>query len=137
MEADGVSSGILVLPLQTDKIPPPARIRGGIRYRFVAPLTSFWFRVEKDPTRLSLNSEMLCQTDFPTGTARPKGELALPFALIVASNFFELAVAAAIALFDFQSGAALETVVGVLVEIPVMLSVVRVVIRTRDWYQNT
>ena len=80
---------------------------------------------------------MLCQTDFTTGTARPKGELALPFALIVASNFFELAVAAAIALFDFQSGAALETVVGVLVEIPVMLSVVRVVIRTRDWYQNT
>jgi ACR3 family arsenite transporter len=57
--------------------------------------------------------------------------------IIVASNFFELAVAAAIALFDFQSGAALETVVGVLVEIPVMLSVVRVVIRTRDWYQNT
>lgn len=57
-------------------------------------------------------------------------------ALIGASNFFELAVAAAIALFGFQSGAALATVVGVLVEVPVMLSVVRIVIRTRDWYQT-
>jgi len=67
----------------------------------------------------------------------PDRRVGLKSALIGASNFFELAVAAAIALFDFQSGAALETVVGVLVEIPVMLSVVRVVIRTRDWYQNT
>jgi ACR3 family arsenite transporter len=54
--------------------------------------------------------------------------------LIGASNFFELAVAAAIALFGFQSGAALATVVGVLVEVPVMLSVVRIVLRTRAWY---
>jgi ACR3 family arsenite transporter len=61
--------------------------------------------------------------------------VACPSALIGASNFFELAVAAAIALFGFQSGAALATVVGVLVEVPVMLSVVRIVIRTRDWYQ--
>ena len=52
------------------------------------------------------------------------------------SNSFELAVAAAIALFGFQSGAALATVVGVLVEVPVMLSVVRIVLRTRGWYQN-
>jgi ACR3 family arsenite transporter len=61
--------------------------------------------------------------------------IACPSALIGASNFFELAVAAAIALFGFQSGAALATVVGVLVEVPVMLSVVRIVLRTRDWYQ--
>jgi ACR3 family arsenite transporter len=60
--------------------------------------------------------------------------VACPSALIGASNFFELAVAAAIALFGFQSGAALATVVGVLVEVPVMLSVVRVVLRTRGWY---
>ena len=62
--------------------------------------------------------------------------IACPSALIGASNFFELAVAAAIALFGFQSGAALATVVGVLVEVPVMLSVVRIVLRTRDWYEG-
>jgi arsenite transporter len=58
-----------------------------------------------------------------------------PSALIGASNFFELAVATAIALFGFQSGAALATVVGVLVEVPVMLSVVHIVRRTRGWYE--
>lgn len=58
-----------------------------------------------------------------------------PSALIGASNFFELAVAAAIALFGFQSGAALATVVGVLVEVPVMLSVVRIVRGSRGWYE--
>ena len=60
-----------------------------------------------------------------------------PSALIGASNFFELAVAAAIALFGFQSGAALATVVGVLVEVPVMLSVVRIVRSSRGWYEGT
>jgi ACR3 family arsenite transporter len=60
--------------------------------------------------------------------------VAAPSALIGASNFFELAVAAAISLFGFQSGAALATVVGVLVEVPVMLSVVRIVMATRGWY---
>ena len=59
-----------------------------------------------------------------------------PSALIGASNFFELAVATAIALFGFQSGAALATVVGVLVEVPVMLSVVGIVNRTRGWYTS-
>jgi len=59
-----------------------------------------------------------------------------PSALIGASNFFELAVATAIALFGFQSGAALATVVGVLVEVPVMLSVVRVVRGSRSWYER-
>jgi ACR3 family arsenite transporter len=59
-----------------------------------------------------------------------------PSALIGASNFFELAVATAIALFGFQSGAALATVVGVLVEVPVMLSVVRMLRRSRSWYER-
>lgn len=62
--------------------------------------------------------------------------VACPSALIGASNFFELAVAAAIALFGFQSGAALATVVGVLVEVPVMLSVVRIVLLSRSWYER-
>jgi ACR3 family arsenite transporter len=59
-----------------------------------------------------------------------------PSALIGASNFFELAVATAIVLFGFQSGAALSTVVGVLVEVPVMLAVVRMVRRSRGWYES-
>lgn len=59
-----------------------------------------------------------------------------PSALIGASNFFELAVATAIVLFGFQSGAALATVVGVLVEVPVMLSVVRMVRSSRAWYER-
>ena len=59
-----------------------------------------------------------------------------PSALIGASNFFELAVATAIALFGFQSGAALATVVGVLIEVPVMLSVVRIVRSSRPWYER-
>jgi len=58
-----------------------------------------------------------------------------PSALIGASNFFELAVAAAITLFGFQSGAALATVVGVLIEVPVMLSVVWIVNRSKGWYE--
>jgi ACR3 family arsenite transporter len=62
--------------------------------------------------------------------------VAAPAALIGASNFFELAVAAAISLFGINSGAALATVVGVLVEVPVMLSVVAIVKRTRGWYER-
>ena len=60
--------------------------------------------------------------------------VACPSALIGASNFFELAVATAISLFGFESGAALATVVGVLIEVPVMLVVVRFVMRTKHWY---
>jgi arsenite transporter len=59
-----------------------------------------------------------------------------PSALIGASNFFELAVATAIALFGFQSGAALATVVGVLIEVPVMLSVVKILKASRGWYER-
>lgn len=85
---------------------------------------------------------ILIQVFFNSGLAywlnRRVGEkhnIACPSALIGASNFFELAVAAAISLFGFQSGAALATVVGVLIEVPVMLLVVRVVNRSRGWYE--
>jgi arsenite transporter len=62
--------------------------------------------------------------------------VAAPSALIGASNFFELAVATAIALFGFNSGAALATVVGVLIEVPVMLSIVAIVNRSKGWYEH-
>jgi ACR3 family arsenite transporter len=86
---------------------------------------------------------ILIQVYINSGVAyilnRAMGEahcVAAPSALIGASNFFELAVAAAISLFGFQSGAALATVVGVLIEVPVMLSVVKIVTVTRDWYER-
>ena len=86
---------------------------------------------------------ILIQVFFNSGLAywlnRKTGEqhcVAGPSALIGASNFFELAVAAAISLFGFHSGAALATVVGVLIEVPVMLLVVRVVNRSRGWYER-
>ena len=63
--------------------------------------------------------------------------VASPGALIGASNFFELAVAVAITLFGPKSGAALATVVGVLVEVPVMLSVCRMCVASRSWYERT
>ena len=69
-------------------------------------------------------------------TLGEKHNIACPSALIGASNFFELAVAAAISLFGFQSGAALATVVGVLIEVPVMLLVVYIVNHSRDWYER-
>ena len=65
-----------------------------------------------------------------------KHNIACPSALIGASNFFELAVAAAISLFGFESGAALATVVGVLIEVPVMLLVVKIVNASKDWYES-
>jgi arsenite transporter len=65
-----------------------------------------------------------------------KHNVACPSALIGASNFFELAVAAAISLFGFNSGAALATVVGVLIEVPVMLLVVKVVNASKPWYER-
>jgi ACR3 family arsenite transporter len=85
---------------------------------------------------------ILIQVYFNAGLAylanRWLGEahcVAGPSALIGASNFFELAVAAAISLFGFESGAALATVVGVLIEVPVMLSVVAIVNASKDWYE--
>ena len=86
---------------------------------------------------------ILIQVYFNSGLAyllnRILGEqhcVAGPSALIGASNFFELAVAAAISLFGLQSGAALATVVGVLIEVPVMLSVVKIVNASADWYER-
>ena len=86
---------------------------------------------------------ILIQVYFNSGLAyllnRASGEahcVAAPSALIGASNFFELAVAAAISLFGFESGAALATVVGVLIEVPVMLSVVKIVKASRGWYER-
>lgn len=85
---------------------------------------------------------ILIQVYFNSGLAyvlnRWAGEahcVAAPSALIGASNFFELAVAAAISLFGFESGAALATVVGVLIEVPVMLTVVKTVNSTKGWYE--
>ena len=63
-------------------------------------------------------------------------DIAGPAAMIGASNFFELAVAVAIALYGFNSGAALATVVGVLIEVPLMLWLVRRINRSRDWYER-
>ncbi len=87
---------------------------------------------------------ILIQVYFNAGLAyllnRKLGEahcVAAPSALIGASNFFELAVATAISVFGIRSGAALATVVGVLVEVPVMLSVVKIVNRTKGWYERS
>lgn len=87
---------------------------------------------------------ILIQVFFNAGLAywlnRAVGEkhnVACPSALIGASNFFELAVAAAISLFGFNSGAALATVVGVLIEVPVMLLVVNIVNRSKGWYEGS
>ena len=85
---------------------------------------------------------ILIQVYFNAGLAyllnRLSGEahcVAAPSALIGASNFFELAVAAAISIFGFSSGAALATVVGVLIEVPVMLTVVRIANASKGWYE--
>ncbi|HRL29306.1 MAG: ACR3 family arsenite efflux transporter [Ottowia sp.] len=83
--------------------------------------------------------QVLFNSALAYGLNRALGEshhVACPSALIGASNFFELAVAAAIALFGFESGAALATVVGVLIEVPVMLLVVRVVNASKGWYER-
>ena len=83
--------------------------------------------------------QVLFNAALAYGLNRAVGEahaVACPSALIGASNFFELAVAAAISLFGFESGAALATVVGVLIEVPVMLLVVQVVNGSRGWYER-
>ncbi|SFW25924.1 ACR3 family arsenite efflux transporter [Nitrosovibrio sp. Nv17] len=99
--------------------------------------------LQQPPIIAMLAVPILIQVFFNSALAywlnRQTGEqhsIACPSALIGASNFFELAVAAAISLFGFHSGAALATVVGVLIEVPVMLLVVRVVNRSRVWYER-
>ena len=84
--------------------------------------------------------QVLFNSGLAYGLNRAVGEshsVACPSAVIGASNFFELAVAAAISLFGFHSGAALATVVGVLIEVPVMLLVVSLVNRSKGWYEHT
>ncbi|MFA6013948.1 MAG: ACR3 family arsenite efflux transporter [Gallionellaceae bacterium] len=100
--------------------------------------------VEQPLIILMLAVPITIQVYFNSGLAywlnRRAGEahcVSGPSALIGASNFFELAVAAAISLFGFESGAALATVVGVLIEVPVMLSVVYLVKRSKGWYEKT
>ena len=92
---------------------------------------------------LLLSVPILIQVIFNSGLAYLLNRLvgsphcvAGPSALIGASNFFELAVATAIVLFGFESGAALATVVGVLVEVPIMLTAVSVVNRSKEWYER-
>ncbi len=99
--------------------------------------------VEKPVIILLLAIPILIQVYFNSGLAYWLNKkfgvehcVAAPSALIGASNFFELAVAAAISIFGLQSGAALATVVGVLVEVPVMLSVVWIVNRSKPWYET-
>jgi ACR3 family arsenite transporter len=102
-------------------------------------------QIIKQPAVIALLAvPILIQVYFNSGLAyllnRASGEahcVAAPSALIGASNFFELAVAAAISLFGFESGAALATVVGVLIEVPVMLSVVKIVNASKRWYENS
>lgn len=100
-------------------------------------LTARWFHV------LLISIPLVIQVYFNSGLTyglmklfKVEHEIAAPGALIGASNFFELAVATAIALFGPSSGAALATVVGVLVEVPVMLSVCGVCNRTRHWFPS-
>lgn len=99
--------------------------------------------IEQPIVILLLSVPILIQVYFNSGLAyllnRLLGEahcVAGPSALIGASNFFELAVAAAISLFGIESGAALATVVGVLIEVPVMLSVVWIINSSRNWYDR-
>ncbi|GMR18228.1 MAG: ACR3 family arsenite efflux transporter [Gammaproteobacteria bacterium] len=99
--------------------------------------------IEQPLVILLLAIPILLQVFFNSGLAyllnramRSPHCVAGPSALIGASNFFELAVATAIALFGFESGAALATVVGVLIEVPVMLLAVRVVNRSQAWYEK-
>ncbi len=99
--------------------------------------------IDKPVIIVLLAIPILIQVYFNSGLAyllnRKLGvahSIAAPSALIGASNFFELAVATAISLYGLESGAALATVVGVLVEVPVMLSVVRIVNRSRNWYER-
>jgi len=105
----------------------------------------FAFQADNLVTRFShvllIAVPILIQVYFNAGLAyslmhalRVPYDVAAPGALIGASNFFELAVATAIALYGPESGAALATVVGVLIEVPVMLSVCAVCNRTRDWF---
>jgi ACR3 family arsenite transporter len=137
-----------VLRRFTDAVQLAARLQSGSLIALLATLVLlFGFQGEQiiaQPGVIALLAvPILIQVYLNSGLAyllnRASGEkhcVAGPSALIGASNFFELAVAAAISLFGFKSGAALATVVGVLIEVPVMLSVVWIVNRSRGWYER-
>ncbi len=115
--AAGDTGAAVRLPGRTDRLAAASSSRPG--------------RADPDPGLFQRRARLLAQSRrFGVAWC-----VAAPAALIGASNFFELAVAAAISLFGLDSGAALATVVGVLVEVPVMLSVVRIVKATRGWYE--
>jgi arsenite transporter len=104
-----------------------------------APCTAMvfvWSNLSDGEPDFTLTQVALNDTIMIFAFAPIVGLLLGPSALIGASNFFELAVAAAISLFGFNSGAALATVVGVLIEVPVMLSVVKIVNRSKGWYES-
>ncbi len=131
---------LLVLTNRTDSalaaLGPAIDIRAGPE-RAVAATKSFAGTVTA-LLAVPILIQVLFNASLAYGLNRWAGErhdVACPSALIGASNFFELAVAAAISLFGFKSGAALATVVGVLIEVPVMLLVVRVVNRSKGWYE--
>ncbi len=146
-----VSQALRKLALSGGRTDALARLLGALRpVSLVALLTTlvllFGFQGEQiiaQPLIIGLLAvPILIQVYFNAGLAyllnRTAGEahcVAGPSALIGASNFFELAVAAAISLFGFHSGAALATVVGVLIEVPVMLSVVKIVNASKGWYE--
>ena len=125
----------------------PASGVGRVFLALVTLVLLFAFQGEailKQPLIIALLAvPILIQVAFNAGLAywlnRAVGEkhnIACPSALIGASNFFELAVAAAISLFGFNSGAALATVVGVLIEVPVMLTIVAAANRSKSWYEQ-
>ena len=104
-----------------------------------APCTAMvfvWSNLTRGEPNFTLSQVALNDAIMVVAFAPIVGLLLGPSALIGASNFFELAVAAAISLFGFKSGAALATVVGVLIEVPVMLSVVAIVNASKAWYER-
>jgi len=152
----------IIVPLMLSQIWRKALLRGGVAHfqavtsklgpfsigaLLLTLVLLFAFQGEaiiKQPLVIAMLAvPILIQVVFNSGLAywlnREMGVqhcVAGPSALIGASNFFELAVATAIALFGFQSGAALATVVGVLIEVPVMLAVVAIVNRSQGWYEQ-
>ena len=108
----------------------------GIAYTFTQPIdmrVSEMLTGSRGDVAIKIFGPDLATLNRLTGEAHC---VAAPSALIGASNFFELAVAAAISLFGLQSGAALATVVGVLIEVPVMLTIVAIANRSKGWYER-
>ena len=136
IQRDVIFSDVGGRPLKLDIYKPSA---GGNGAAVLLLHGGGWSRGSKD--MLAPHATALAEQGFVAIASeyRLTGEahcVAAPSALIGASNFFELAVAAAISIFGIRSGAALATVVGVLIEVPVMLSIVAIVNRSRGWYDR-